>query len=115
MGRSVSTPTDATDVTYVTTDDWAVLVDRAMDAFAEMAPDGWHEDRWIGREDHVLWADYNHLYGLSEYMGLVAIWRVRQDTDGKQWEDVIADYFPDRLTQIGRFSNGEAVYRRESE
>lgn len=85
-------------------------------------------DDWIGDEDHVIAENRLARFGVSEYMGLAAIWVVVHpdvvDTYGsgigvgpalfwieQAWPKVEA-MFPNRLGLMGRFSNGEAVYRR---
>lgn len=85
-------------------------------------------DEWIGREDHVVAENNLAQFGISEYMGLAALWVVPKapsdywgDPDitglANHWIDQIwpkvESMYPTRLGLMGRFSNGEAVYQRE--
>lgn len=79
-------------------------------------------DEWIGREDHVLASNYNALFGMSEYCGLVSYWIAPFVEEGDpryglccHWIDQVSDKFVKafgELTKVGSMSNGEGVYRR---
>jgi len=83
---------------------------------------------WRGREDRILLRNAFADFGISEYRGLIATWIVERD-DGAYWDaDAQSRRSPGAqrwLAQIaprfealfgdydciGRFSNGEAIYR----
>ncbi len=89
-------------------------------------------DEWLGREDHAFLENELVYVGLSEYCGVVAVWIVPKDGEfytsrsekanlavnfckqiEKGFEKLLGDTFGTRLNRVGRFSNGEAVYKRE--
>ena len=137
MGRSVSYPTGAV-VAFATLElddfdecgfdfDWFVddLRRRASEAFPSLEA----HDGWRGREDRILMRNAFADFGVSEYMGLVAIWIVERE-DGayldadwrtarsplaQRWLQQIAPRFDalfGELDLFGRFSNGEAIFQR---
>lgn len=137
MGRSVSYPPSAI-VAFTTLDvedpddagfefDW--LVDDLRQRAAEAFPSLQEHDGWRGREDRILMRNAFADFGVSEYYGLVAIWIVERE-DGtyrdadwrtarspraQRWLAQIAPRFDalfGELDLLGRFSNGEAIFRR---
>ena len=139
MGRSVSYPTGAlvafTALEVEDPDDWEFefgwLVDglrsRAGTAFPSLAD----HDGWRGREDRILMRNAFSDFGVSTYCGLVAIWIVERedaaylDADwrtarsprARRWLSQIAPRFDalfGELDLVGRFSNGEAVFKRRT-
>lgn len=137
MGRSVSYPRGAI-VAFRIIDldsdgdyDWEYefLIDdirnRAQSAFPSLEP----HDGWRGREDRILMRNTFADCGISVYCGLVATWLAERD-DGRYWDADACHSLTGRarrwltqveprflalfgeLRQIGRFSNGEAIYER---
>ncbi len=101
MGRSVSTPHNATVVTYkaitvepyedededgntITVEpcdeDYGFAFDSMVEDLQEYAPTLWKSlrkcDQWLDREDHALLENDLCWIGISEYCGLVAYWVV---------------------------------------
>lgn len=128
MGRSVSTPHNAVAVAYAHRSfedewDWEDFEYDFKYRCKRRWPSLEDEDRWIGRENHVLLENQHARIGLSEYMGLVAMWIVPQEDEWypehnslhEHWCNQIADRFKrvfGELLHVGTFSNGEAVFRR---
>ena len=139
MGRSVSYPTGAI-VAYRLFEpdeeedwewefqDWLEdLAVTAREAFPSLEP---HEG-WRGREDRILLRNAYADFGLSIYGGLAAIWIAERD-DARYWDfdvetprsgraqhwlSVIEARFLKLFShyrRVGRFSNGEAIYRAVS-
>lgn len=111
--------------------DWEYefLVENMVSTAREASPSLQPNAGWRGREDRILLQNAYADCGISTYCGLAAIWLVERD-DSFYWE---ADYGCSRtgraqrwlgqvsgkfsqmfgeLRQIGRFSNGEAVFER---
>ena len=137
MGRSVSYPQGAI-VAFRLIDseeegdsDWEYeclvedIISTACEAFPSLVPHA----GWRGREDRILLRNAYADCGISTYCGLAAIWLAERD-DSFYWE---ADYGRPRtgraqrwlgqvsgkfsqmfgeLRQIGRFSNGEAIFEK---
>ncbi len=95
MGRSVSSPHNASAVAYQTIEvrdeddklvempdehdlQWAF--ESLVEDLQEYAPTLWPSlrkcDEWLGREDHALLENDLAYMGISEYCGLVAVWIV---------------------------------------
>jgi hypothetical protein len=79
----------------------------------------YNEDKWDGRETHIILSGYGVEIGLSEYCGLCTLSiRVEDDTaddveDIEAWIDVNWDNISlgyNMYRKIGTFSNGEAIY-----
>lgn len=112
--------------------EWSYLIDdlrqNVFGQFPSVVPADW----WLGDEDRVIAENDLAAFGISEYCGLAAVWVVAKtqsfhwsrgqyyepNLDGlarswiaRTWPKVEA-MFPDRLGLVGRFSNGEAVYRK---
>jgi hypothetical protein len=80
-------------------------------------------DEWLDREDHAILENKLLYIGVSEYCGLVSIWVVPKDNEyyalgvasannmKAKLEQVVQEAFGVRLNQIGRFSNGEALFQ----
>ena len=137
MGRSVSYPSGAITAFRIIEAgeedncDWEYefLVDdirnRAQSAFPSLEL----HNSWRGREDRILLRNAFADCGISTYCGLAAIWLAERD-DARYWDadarhcrtgragrwlDQAEPRFRalfGELRQIGRFSNGEAVYER---
>ena len=139
MGRSVSYPTGAI-VAFATFDaedledarfefDWLVGDLRRRRRAGEAFPSLHEHDGWRDREDRILMRNAFADFGVSEYMGLISIWIVERE-DGpylyadwrtarspraQRWLEQIAPRFDalfGELELLGRFSNGEAIFRQ---
>ena len=137
MGRSVSYPAGAV-VAFAALEvenpdawefefDWLVddLGCRATAAFPSLRDC----DGWRGREDRILMRNAFSDFGVSTYCGLVAIWIVERedaaylDADwrtarsprARRWLSQITPRFDALFGEfdiVGRFSNGETIFRR---
>lgn len=127
MGRSVSYPSNTAGLSFAHVEiedqwDWDDLVDDFRHEVGRLFPSTYADDRWLGREDHVLVSNAFAHFGLSEYCGMVAYWVVpRDDLDGSAaalaqgWCNRIAPRFEAHfgdLVKVGNFSNGGGVYAR---
>jgi len=137
MGRSVSYPSGAiVAFRLIGTDedddlDWEYecLVDWIRAEAIRAFPSLRELDGWRGREDRILLRNAYADCGISTYCGLAAVWLVER-SDGAYWDadaatarspraqrwlGQVADKFSTlfgELECLGRFSNGEAIYRR---
>ena len=131
MARTVSTPANTLLVAYDTfnsdpsEDVWygdfenvaEDLLFNAMRLFPSLEP--YHG--WAGREDRILARNGFVEFGVSEYMGLMAIWmRLRGDCEqealASHWCDQIAEKFHQEFgifEHVATASNGEAFYQRK--
>ena len=72
-------------------------------------------DEWLDREDHAMLENDKIYVGVSEYMGLLAIWMVaKDDVSGAERylrarENSFLKSFGS-LRKVGTFSNGESVF-----
>lgn len=134
MGRSVSYPPNADAVTFQHLDfdedtdfDWEVI-QPFQDRLKRLWPSVDDDDRWLGREHHVVASNDHAFFGVSEYGGLVAYWVLPREWDGygpdtaalsHHWCEQIADKFERAfgdLVKLGAFSNGGGIYgRRDGE
>lgn len=142
MGRSVSTPSNARHVFYLAwmddhededgneiawddADYWQhewdyVIYDLREHVLLDLFPSVLPLDRWHGREDRIIAANGLAEFGISEYMGIAAVWVIpywlAPEGLANAWIDKVwpkvKDRFPSRLARMGTFSNGESVYRR---
>ena len=136
MGRSVSYPAGAL-VAFATLEvedpeDWEFefdwLVDDLRGRAATAFPSLKDCDGWRGREDRILMRNAFADFGVSTYCGLVAIWIVERedaaylDADwrtarsprARRWLSQITPRFDalfGELDLVGRFSNGESIFR----
>jgi len=133
MARTVSRPCNATAVAYTHLeyedeyDDWTF--DNFVEWFKDTCKEHWpsleepNKSTWIGREDHVLLENAHAQIGISEYMGLVAVWIVPVNDDWYYEHNGLHDHWCAQiepkfeelfgtLRKIGTFSNGEAVFER---
>jgi len=124
MGRSVSTPRNATAVAYSHVDfdddidddfDW--VVDNFQYEVRRVFPSARSCSEWLGREDHAVMENGHAYFGISEYCGLVAYWMVPKDDRplAEAWCHKAAAKFEASfgdLRKLGTFSNGEAVFAR---
>ena len=79
-------------------------------------------DEWLDREDHAILENQLVYIGVSEYCGLVSIWVVPKEDEHYAFgvafankieaklNQIVKNAFGLRLNQVGRFSNGEAVF-----
>jgi len=116
MGRSVSTPSAATLVTYSAQDedfDGQDVIDDYTDHLRYLFPSITACSKWIGREDHMVGENGHATFGISEYCGLVAYWAVPKTNIGANWLRRIEPKFVKAFGQyvkLGSMSNGEGVY-----
>lgn len=137
MGRSVSYPSGAvvafTVMEVESDDDWEFefewlrddLRERAVQAFPSLTS----HDGWRGREDRILMRNAFADFGVSIDGGVVAVWIAERDDGGywdvewrtarlpraQHWLEQIAKRFDCLFGDydcLGRFSNGEAIYRK---
>lgn len=137
MGRSVSYPNGAI-VAFRLIDseeegdpDWEYecLVDDIISAACEAFPSLVPHAGWRGREDRILLRNAYADCGISTYCGLAAIWLAERDDSfywdanygrprtgrAQRWLGQVAGKFSQmfgELRQIGRFSNGEAIFEK---
>lgn len=127
MGRSVSHASNSEQVAYASFDgdecDWDYAIENLCGVAQHRYKSLRRCDKWLDREDHAL-LENNHAYiGVSEYCGLVSIWVVPKGADSYSdpsglainWCNQInlqplAECFGTALRQVGRFSNGEAIF-----
>lgn len=133
MGRSVSTPPNATVVAYAMA--YVADLELGEDQYEENenpVPDiqdvcktFWPSlrtcDEWLDREDHAILENAVAYVGVSEYCGLVAVWILPKcdanghNNLGEQWAINIAPSFLHQfstLKRLGTMSNGQSVYER---
>lgn len=127
MGRSVSNPSNASQVAFASFDGDKYEWDDCMDDLRAVAvgrmPSLSRCDEWIGREDHAILENDHAYIGVSEYCGLVAVWvapKEQRYSDPSplalHWCDQIklqplAECFGVTLRKQGTFSNGEAFFQ----
>lgn len=129
MSRSVSRPNNTLIVCYQHYDSdsydecWEFFIEDMRISLQDMFPKLESCDKWLDREDHAIMENDVAYVGVSEYMGLVAIWVAPKNdrNTGEEnalaygWASSIYKRFTERfgeLEHIGTFSNGEAVFRR---
>ena len=137
MSRSVSVPSEVTQVVYTTLeqdnddeDNWIwddFIASLKAEAQAKIA--GMEEcDVWVDREDHAILQNSHALLGVSEYCGLVSVWiRPNKNFVPQSDADELAQALECNniplakiveaangtvLRHVATFSNGEAVYER---
>lgn len=120
MARSVSTPSEASDVAYATFEG-----DDFSDAIAEMQviarrkyPSLSPCDRWLGRENHAVLENKYCSITVSEYCGLVAVaivpgsgYSLSDSWCSKVNLEPLVACFGQALRKQGTFSNGEAIFQ----
>jgi hypothetical protein len=122
MGRSVSTPSEAVQTAFASTDiddeyDFRDAIDNLKGVAQHRMPSLYSCDEWIGREDHAILQNDHAYIGVSEYCGLVAVWVVPKDGAlAEHWCSQInlrplAECFGQGLRRQGTFSNGEAIFQ----
>lgn len=123
MGRSVSTPSEASVVVYASfegdSDDFNDCGDELQRLAMRKYPSLSRANRWIGRENHVVLENKHCSITVSEYCGLAAVAIVPGSGYGalsENWCDKVdlrplADCFGPRLISMGRFSNGEQIFQ----
>lgn len=102
---------------------WDDYLDDIAYRLKEQFPSLSGDDRWLDREDHAIMSNGHVFAGVSEYMGMAAIWMVvRPDIDGsayyiaQHWLEQVEARFQKHfgeLEKVAVFSNGEAVYRKK--
>jgi hypothetical protein len=110
-------------------DEWEYIIyDLRNHVLFDLFPSVEEADSWLDNEDHVIAENGLVQFGISEYCGLASIWAVVKEYDrywigdpnteglASHWLDQawpkIEAMFPNRLSMMGRFSNGEAVYKK---
>ena len=131
MGRSVDYLNRAQHVSYFewptyeeeggvqNYDSAEIVIENIQEIIKSDYPEFDNEDKWDGRETHIILSGYGTEIGLSEYCGLATLSiRVEDDTsdeveDIEAWIDVNWDNISlgyNMYRKIGTFSNGEAIY-----
>ncbi len=125
MARSVSTPSEASDVAYATfecEDEFAPYefddsIENLRAAAIKKYPSLCKADRWIGRENHVVLENRYCSITVSEYCGLVAVaivpsagYSLSESWCNKVNLQPYAEFFGTPLRSMGRFSNGEQIF-----
>lgn len=135
MGRSVSYANNSVHVEYATfecedefdaSDDFRWSLDDFAEQICKAFPSASTCDEWVGREDHAVAENSFAYFGVSEYCGLVSMWVLPKDDDyatstglRDRWIDqieakfskVCGTCFGQSLKSVGRFSNGEQMFR----
>lgn len=127
MGRSVSRPSDCHTVVYKALEDHDFAYDDLVEDIQNYLPTKYKslspvKNMWLGREDRVLLENAFCYIGISEYMGLCAIWlKEKEDANikNKNLSSKFLNYVGDFLEntygeyrKLATFSNGEAVFER---
>lgn len=127
MARSVSTPSGAAALAYADAawieEFWEFddAVERLQELAQERYPSLQTCDTWLGREDRAVLENGFCYITVSEYRGLVAVAAVpKADGLAARWcasldLKALAACFGDTLVSLGRFSNGEQVFRRSGQ
>lgn len=133
MARSVSFANNSAHIAYAGSGcedqyDWDDAVADFRSEMAQAFPSLSECDEWVGREDHALLENRYAYFGVSEYCGLVSMWVQPKEPDyysspgfeglrdcwieaiGPKFMKTAASCFGLALKQVGRFSNGEAVF-----
>jgi len=134
MGRSVSKASNSRIVEYIDVSwveeewDYLDLREDIMDRLSANFPSLEEDDKFLGREDHVI-ASNNLVYvGISEYCGLASLWVTprayhddfyygEKDTTGlaEHWCDTISEKFHKEFgeyNRVGGFSDGTSIYEK---
>jgi hypothetical protein len=133
MGRSVSFANDSVHVEYATFEaedgcdpqwEWDYATEDFQTLVLEAFPSARKSDHWCGREDRALAENSFAYFGVSEYCGLVSMWVAPKDDEthiglrdrwidsiGAKFAKVAGNCFGQSLKQVGRFSNGEALFQ----
>jgi len=119
------------DLCYMAWEDFKMdIVDRAQARWKSLI-DVSKDNKWAGREDLVLLENDFAQIGVSEYCGCANIWlrhkgedydcyyldNLRKANMAENWCNTIHENFMKEFAeyvQVGRFSNGEAVYQQAS-
>lgn len=123
MGRSVSTPADATvicykDVTHIEEPwEWDDLIEDIEQQCMSNWPSLYTISRWIGNENHCLLENSFCTIGISEYCGLASIWIVPDPSSNlsEGWINKIESKFKSlfgEYNKIATASNGEAFFEK---
>ena len=132
MSRSVSTPSGAAVTAFAALelmgdddsrqDDWDYYIDNLRDRLTARYPSLSMSDRWAGREDRVILANYRADITVSEYCGLVAVCLVPHGDGGlaHRWceqiepgfRKIVGEVFGGTLRKIATASNGEAFFEQ---
>ena len=132
MARSVSTPRDTAHVVHLDAseydqDTWGDFIDDVRYVLCDRFPSVTEDGGWIERENRIIASNAFAHFGVSEYCGLAAVWVAPREQgycgEGAtalrdRWIDQIGPSFDklfscwgNALRQIGRFSNGEALFQ----
>ena len=95
------------------------VIDDIRESIKSEFPEFSSEDKWDGRETHIILSGYGAEVGLSEYCGLCTLSiRVEDDTSDEvenieswidaNWDNISLGY--NMYKKVGTFSNGEAIF-----
>lgn len=96
-----------------------IVIENIQEIIKSDYPEFDNEDKWDGRETHIILSGYGTEIGLSEYCGLCTLSIRVEDDTSDEVEDIEAwiDANWDRISlgynmyrKVGTFSNGEAIY-----
>lgn len=104
-------------------DDFRHDLEAVTEYMMELWPSLYREERWIGREVHVVLENGLVEVSVSEYAGLVALCMApRSDFEyeehiglAKRWIESVSEKFLSTFgdyAKLGTFSNGESVYTK---
>lgn len=131
MSRGVSVPSGAQIVAYRELEEYELeSFDEVVDDVRESVKATWpsmvQDDKWIGREEHVIASNSLAAIGISQYGPVLATWAIPLHEYVK-WmpprECGLADYWLDQIAptfmkmfatmyHLDTMSNGASVYRR---
>jgi hypothetical protein len=100
-------------------EDSEIVIDDIRESIKSEFPEFDNEDKWDGRETHIILSGYGVEIGLSEYCGLASLSiRVEDDTSDDvenieswidaNWDNISLGY--NMYRKVGTFSNGESIY-----
>ncbi len=100
-------------------EDADIVIDDIRESIKSEFPQFSSEDKWDGRETHIILSGYGAEVGLSEYCGLCTLSiRVEDDTSDDvenieswidaNWDNISLGY--NMYRKVGTFSNGEAIF-----
>jgi hypothetical protein len=109
---------------YATQDNFDSAVEYLKETTIEAFPSLSECNVWLGNEDHAILENQLVYIGLSEYCGLISVWVVPKDDElyafgvafaqkiKSKLNNIVKNAFGIQLKQVGRFSNGEALFER---
>ena len=127
MARGVAYPKNYEHLAFIDVSkmdefDFDYLIEEIKHEFKRNFKSLWDSDEWFGDELKVILENRFVQIGISEYMGIMALWLVVKENDyenlaygwlrkvGKKMRKIFDKY--NELIHIGTFSNGEHVYKR---